>query len=85
MSITRKIKVALTPTQTWMPCKPPVWVKEAAEKIFYRNGIRPYDKVKIYYGNTFVYKVWFECITQGQIKIRYFKRKKIQKRKRKNR
>jgi len=54
----------------------PKWVHKAGEKFYSKSRNRPYDKIKIFKGNTFIYKIWFECVGQGQIKWHYYKKKK---------
>jgi hypothetical protein len=58
--------------------KPPKWVQKATDNYYNKCSIRPYDKIKHFKGRTYVYKIWFETITQGEIKIHYY-RKKLKK------
>ena len=63
---------------------PPEWVKDAAFE--YSSGVRrswganhPYDKSKIFYGKTYVYKVFYKTVAQGQVRPYFYRRLKKQK------
>lgn len=65
----------------WTKLKPqevPNWVSNAAldfeDKYIKTYGHRPYDIITYFNGKTFKYKVYFETIEQGRIKINIFKK-----------
>ena len=54
----------------------PKWVVKASDKFYSKKGVRPYDKVIFLKGKNHVYKIWYEMVGQGQIKIHYYKKNK---------
>jgi len=52
----------------------PRWVRRKADAFYDRRGVRPYNKRRYYKGKTYIYKVWFEMIGQGQIKTHYYRK-----------
>ena len=67
----------MTPRTIWIPLiRPPKWVKNASDRWYDKQKERPYDKVKYFYGKTYIYKVFYECKGQGQIKDHFYKRRR---------
>mgnify|MGYP007088126266 CR=1 FL=1 len=56
----------------------PKWVINASDKFWnkfekkYRH--RPYDKIIFLKGKNNIYKIWFECVGQAEIKTHYYKK-----------
>jgi len=44
----------------------PPWVKKAEQRWYHKQGVRPYDKTKMFYGNTFKYRIFYYMVGQGQ-------------------
>lgn len=66
----------------WLPLiKTPKWlIKKTENYIYYyekKYGTLPYNVVKHFNGKTFVYKVFYKTIAQGQLKTQYYKKYRI--------
>ena len=82
MSIKSILKEVIRTATFWMPTSnPPRWVKRASEKyeraFERRYGHRPYDIIKHFRGKNRLYKVFYECVAQGQIEDKWYWKPRI--------
>lgn len=62
---------------TWIRTNnPPKWIIYEVEKYyeFYCNryGVRPYNKIKVFKGDNFIYKVVYKTLAQGNTKENFY-------------
>lgn len=60
--------------------KPPKWVIHKANGYYdyfgKKYGHRPYDRIKHFKGNKFIYKVYYRTVAQGQIEEIFYAKKR---------